>query len=101
MPPKPLFPNVFPGDGGAANGGSRSLLAVPGLVPAVSYAQLSGAAAQPQPLDSPWDLRLAPQLEDHPLKDGAKPAAFVIADHTSGTAEQDLAAKGFGRAAAR
>ncbi|MDI9653834.1 hypothetical protein QM306_36440, partial [Burkholderia cenocepacia] len=54
----------------------------------------SRAAAQPQPLDSPWDLRLAPQLEDHPLKDGAKPAAFVIADHTSGTAEQDLAAKG-------
>lgn len=95
MPPKPLFPNVFPGDGAPRKRRlALALLAVPGLVPAVSYAQLSGAAAQPQPLDSPWDLRLAPQLEDHPLKDGAKPAAFVIADHTSGTAEQDLAAKG-------
>ncbi|HDR9763762.1 TPA: LPS-assembly protein LptD [Burkholderia cepacia] len=95
MPPKPLFPNVFPGDGVPRKRRlALALLAVPGLVPAVSYAQLSGAAAQPQPLDSPWDLRLAPQLEDRPLKEGAKPAAFVIADHTSGTAEQDLAAKG-------
>ncbi|KVZ06528.1 LPS-assembly protein LptD [Burkholderia stagnalis] len=95
MPPKPLFPNVFPGDGVPRKRRlALALLAVPGLVPAVSHAQLTGAAAQPQPLDSPWDLRLAPQLEEHPLKEGAKPATFVIADHTSGTAEQDLAAKG-------
>ncbi|WP_126286407.1 LPS-assembly protein LptD [Burkholderia stagnalis] len=95
MPPKPLFPNVFPGDGVPRKRRlALALLAVPGLVPAVSHAQLTGAAAQPQPLDTPWDLRLAPQLEEHPLKDGAKPATFVIADHTSGTADQDLAAKG-------
>lgn len=95
MPPKPLFPNVFPGDGVPRKRRlALALLAVPGLVPAVSHAQLTGAAAQPQPLDSPWDLRLAPQLEEHPLKQGAKPATFVIADHTSGTADQDLAAKG-------
>ncbi|KAB0632421.1 LPS biosynthesis protein [Burkholderia stagnalis] len=95
MPPKPLFPNVFPGDGVPRKRRlALALLAVPGLVPAVSHAQLTGAAAQPQPLDTPWDLRLAPQLEEHPLKEGAKPATFVIADHTSGTAEQDLAAKG-------
>ncbi|KVM66963.1 LPS biosynthesis protein [Burkholderia ubonensis] len=95
MPPKPLFPIVSPGDGAPRKRRlALALLAVPGLVPAVSHAQLTGAAAQPQPLDSPWDLRLAPQLEDHPLKEGAKPAAFVIADHTSGTADQDLAAKG-------
>jgi LPS-assembly protein len=60
MPPKPLFPNVFPGDGAPRKRRlALALLAVPGLVPAVSYAQLSGAAAQPQPLGSPWDLRLA------------------------------------------
>ncbi|MGU7775387.1 LPS-assembly protein LptD [Burkholderia sp. MR1-5-21] len=95
MPPKPLFPNVFPGDGAPRKRRlALALLAVPGLMPAVSHAQLAGAAAQPQPLDSPWDLRLAPQLDEHPLKDGSKPATFVIADHTSGTADQDLAAKG-------
>lgn len=95
MPPKPLFPIVFPGDGAPRKRRlALALLAVPGLMPAVSHAQLTGAAAQPQMLDSPWDLRLAPQLEEHPHKEGAKPATFVLADHTSGTADQDLAAKG-------
>ncbi|WP_323123440.1 LPS-assembly protein LptD [Burkholderia alba] len=95
MPPKPFFPIVPSCD--AAPRKRRlavALLAVPGLVPAVSQAQLSGAAAEPQPIGTPWDLRLAPQLEERPLKAGSKPATFVIADHTSGTAEQDLAAKG-------
>ncbi|KAF1030304.1 MAG: LPS-assembly protein LptD [Burkholderia plantarii] len=71
-----------------------ALLAVPGFVPAVAQAQLSGTAAAPQLLGSPWDLRLAPQLEDHPLKGDSKPAIFVIGDHTNGTADQDVAAKG-------
>lgn len=72
-----------------------ALLAVPGFVPAVAQAQLTGTTADPQPLGaSPWDLRLAPQLEEHPLRPGSKPAGFVLADHTSGTTNQDLAAKG-------
>jgi len=95
MPPKPLFPIVIPGHVAPRKRRlALALLAVPGLVPAVSHAQLTGAAAQPQSLDSPWDLRLVPQLEDHPQQGGGKPAAFVIADHTSGTADQDMAAKG-------
>lgn len=95
MPPKTLFPLVPACD--AAPRKKRlavALLAVPGLVPAVSQAQLSGAAAEPQAFGSPWDLRLAPQLDEHPQKQGGKPATFVLADHTNGTAEQDLAAKG-------
>ncbi len=95
MPPKTLFPLVPACD--AAPSKKRlavALLAVPGLVPAVSQAQLSGAAAEPQAFGAPWDLRLAPQLDEHPQKQGGKPATFVLADHTNGTAEQDLAAKG-------
>jgi LPS-assembly protein len=96
MPPKPLFPTVSPGDTAPRRRRlAAALLAVPGLVPAVSHAQLSGAAAQPQSLGtSPWDLRIAPQLDDHPARTGATPAAFVIADHANGTADQDVAAKG-------
>jgi LPS-assembly protein len=71
-----------------------ALLAVPGLMPAVSNAQLAGDAAQPQRLDAPWGLRLAPQLEERPLRSGDAPATFVLGDRTSGTADQDLAAKG-------
>ncbi|KVE24934.1 LPS biosynthesis protein [Burkholderia singularis] len=95
MPPKSKFPLVPACD--AAPRKKRlavALLAVPGLVPVVSQAQLSGAAAEPQPLGSPWDLRLAPQLTEHSQNEHGKPAAFVLADHASGTADQDLAAKG-------
>jgi len=71
-----------------------TLIAVPGLMPSVSNAQLTGAAAQPQPIDAPWGLRLAPQLEEHPLRPGSAPATFVLGDDTSGTSDQDVAAKG-------
>ncbi|WP_118180919.1 LPS-assembly protein LptD [Paraburkholderia phosphatilytica] len=71
-----------------------ALIAVPGLVPALAHAQLSGDAAQPQALDAPWGLRLAPQLEEHPLQGGQAPATFVLGDSTTGTADQDVAAKG-------
>jgi LPS-assembly protein len=95
MPPKPFYPIVPSRDAAPRRRRlAAALLAVPGLVPAVSQAQLSGAAAAPQPIGSPWDLRLAPQLTEHPSSGGNKPATFVIADHTSGTADQDLAAKG-------
>lgn len=69
-------------------------MAVPGLVPAVSHAQLVGAAAQPQQLDAPWGLRLAPQIEEHPAVPGSLPSTFVLGDRASGTADRDIAAKG-------
>jgi LPS-assembly protein len=71
-----------------------ALIAVPGLMPALAHAQLVGEAAQPQPIDAPWGMQLAPQLEEHPLQAGQKPATFVLGDTTSGTTDQDLAAKG-------
>lgn len=71
-----------------------ALIAVPGLMPALAHAQLTGEAAQPQPIDAPWGMQLAPQLEEHPLKPGQKPATFVLGDTTSGTTDQDMAAKG-------
>jgi LPS-assembly protein len=71
-----------------------ALIAVPGLMPALAHAQLVGEAAQPQPIDAPWGMQLAPQLEEHPLQASQKPATFVLGDTTSGTTDQDLAAKG-------
>jgi len=71
-----------------------ALIAVPGLMPALAHAQLVGEAAQPQPIDAPWGMQLAPQLEEHPLQSGQKAATFVLGDSTSGTTDQDLAAKG-------
>ncbi|CAH2805322.1 MAG: LPS-assembly protein LptD @ Organic solvent tolerance protein precursor [uncultured Paraburkholderia sp.] len=70
------------------------MIAIPGLMPALAHAQLVGEAAQPQPIDAPWGMQLAPQLEEHPLQTGQKPATFVLGDSTSGTTDQDLAAKG-------
>ncbi|WP_144111541.1 LPS-assembly protein LptD [Paraburkholderia sp. BCC1886] len=71
-----------------------ALIAVPGLMPALAHAQLVGEAAQPQSIDLPWGMQLAPQLEEHPLQPGQKPATFVLGDTTSGTTDQDMAAKG-------
>src|SRR5471030_3116911 len=71
-----------------------ALIAVPGLMPALAHAQLVGEAAQPQPFYEPWGMRLAPQLEEHPLQTGQKPATFVLGDTASGTVDQHLAAKG-------
>jgi len=71
-----------------------ALIAVPGLMPALAHAQLVGEAARPQPIDAPWGMQLAPQLEEHPLQSGQKPATFVLGDSTSGTTDQDMAAKG-------
>ncbi len=63
-------------------------------MPSLAHAQLTGAAAQPQPIDAPWGLRLAPQLEEHPLAAGSQPATFVIGDGAGGTSDQDVAVKG-------
>ncbi|MGF6755581.1 LPS-assembly protein [Paraburkholderia sp. GAS42] len=70
------------------------MIAVPGLMPALTHAQLVGDAAQAQPVDAPWGLRLAPQLEEHPVASGQRPATFVLGDTTTGTGGQDMAAKG-------
>lgn len=71
-----------------------ALIAVPGLMPALAHAQLVGEAAQPQPIDAPRGMQLAPQLEEHPLLQGQKAATFVLGDTTTGTTDQDMAAKG-------
>ncbi|MFM0222869.1 LPS-assembly protein LptD [Paraburkholderia dipogonis] len=71
-----------------------ALIAVPGLMPALAHAQLVGEAAQPQPIDAPWGMQLAPQLQERPLQPGQKPATFVLGDTTTGTSDQDMAAKG-------
>jgi LPS-assembly protein len=73
---------------------AAALIAVPGLMPAVANAQLSGNAAAPQPIDAQWGLRLAPQIEEHLLPPGSAPATFVLGDQTSGTANRDVAARG-------
>jgi LPS-assembly protein len=95
MPPRqPIFTN-FPGDKlPRLRRLAAALIAVPGMMPALSHAQLAGAAAQPQPIDAPWGLRLAPQLEEHPVLPGSAPATFVIGDDASGTADLDVALKG-------
>ncbi|WP_133647435.1 LPS-assembly protein LptD [Paraburkholderia flava] len=95
MPPRQLFSTTLTADGLPRRRRLvAALIAVPGLVPALAHAQLAGEAAQPQSLDAPWGLRLAPQLEEHPLANGQKPATFVLGDTTTGTSEQDMAAKG-------
>jgi LPS-assembly protein len=71
-----------------------ALIAIPGLMPALAHAQLAGAAASAQPLGDPWSLRLAPQLEERPVRSGDQPATFVLGDKTTGTSDQDVAAKG-------
>nr|WP_246173985.1 LPS-assembly protein LptD [Paraburkholderia hayleyella] len=68
---------------------AAALIAVPGLV----QAQLSGAAAQPQRLDVPWGLRLAPQLEEHPLAPGQQPPVFLLGKLVTATTDQDMAVR--------
>jgi LPS-assembly protein len=95
MPPRQLS-QTTPSRGGVPRRRRlvAALIAVPGLMPALAYAQLSGDAAQAQPIDAPWGMRLDPQLQEHPLKPDQKSATFVLGDKTAGTSDQDLAAKG-------
>ncbi|TAL94948.1 MAG: LPS-assembly protein LptD [Paraburkholderia sp.] len=95
MPPRQLFRTTPSCDGVPRKRRLvAALIAVPGLMPALAHAQLVGDAAQAQPVDAPWGLRLAPQLEEHPVAGGQRPATFVLGDSTTGTGGQDMAAKG-------
>ncbi len=95
MPPRQLFPTTPSCDGlPRTRRLVAALVAVPGLFPALSHAQLAGDAAQAQPIDAPWGLRLAPQLEEHTVPGGDRPATFVLGDSTTGTLDRDMAAKG-------
>ncbi|MCG1055673.1 LPS-assembly protein LptD [Mycetohabitans sp. B5] len=73
---------------------AAALLAVPGFLPALAHAQLTGVAAQPTRLDAPWGLRVAPQLEEHALPSGASPAVFGLGEVASGTADRDASLEG-------
>ncbi|HTH61964.1 MAG TPA: LPS-assembly protein LptD [Paraburkholderia sp.] len=96
MPPRQFFQTISLSDDGVP--GKRrliaALLAMPGFVPVIAHAQLAGAAAQAEPLDGPWSLRLAPQIEDHPRVGNQRPASFVLGDAATGTANTDIAVKG-------
>jgi len=95
MPPRQFLRTNFSGDSAPRMKRlAAALIAMPGLMPSVSHAQLTGAAAQAQQLDAPWGLRLAPQIEEHPVAAGGAPATFVLGDDASGTADRDVAAKG-------
>ncbi len=63
-------------------------------MPALAHTQLGGDAVYPQSLDGPGSLRLAPQLEERPLKSGQQPSTFLLGDKTTGTSNEDVAAKG-------
>ena len=70
-------------------------------MPGAARAQLSGAAAVPEPLLAPWDaaswgLSLAPQLEEHPLQPGQEPARFILGDRARGTVDRDVDVQGRG-----
>ncbi|WP_175103657.1 LPS-assembly protein LptD [Pararobbsia alpina] len=59
-----------------------------------AHAQLSAKAAIPTPVDSPWGLKLAPQVEEHLLGPDEKPARFTISDYAAGTLDQDISLTG-------
>lgn len=63
-------------------------------MPVATHAQLSGAAARPQAVDTPWGLRLAPELVEQPLQTDAAPATFGIGNSVDGTEDRDLSIKG-------
>jgi len=69
-------------------------MAIPGLLPMLAHAQLSGAAAQPQRLGDDWGLHLSPQLVEHPPAPGQRAASFLIGDAATGTTDTDVASKG-------
>ncbi|WP_116139353.1 LPS-assembly protein LptD [Trinickia diaoshuihuensis] len=95
MPPRQPFFTNFPGETlPRMRRLAAALIAVPGIMPSISHAQLTGAAAQPQPIDAPWGLRLDPQLQEHPLKPGSAPATFVTGDAANGTSDRGVAVKG-------
>lgn len=70
------------------------LLANPGLWPSHAYAQLAAEAAEPQRLDDPWGLRVAPQIGENTLRPGDRPAVAGMANTATGTANTDLSLKG-------
>jgi LPS-assembly protein len=99
MPPRQYFQTISRSDDGMP--GKRrpiaafaALVAVPGLMPVLAHAQLSGAAAQPEQLDGALSLRLAPQLEDHPAVPGQRPATFILGNSVTGTVDTDIAVQG-------
>lgn len=65
-------------------------------MPLITRAQLSGTAAQAQPTDAPWGLRLAPEIVEHPLPASASPTVFGAGQFMDGTQDRDLSLKGAG-----
>jgi len=73
---------------------TAALMALAGLIPSLSHAQLAGAAAQPVPVDEPWGLRLSPQLEEHLLQVGDTPATFTLSDYLTAAGDQNVSLQG-------
>lgn len=70
------------------------LIAVPGFVSSWVHAQLITDTAQLKLFDSPWSLQLAPQLKEHPLIVGQRPATFILGESVTGRVEQDITVRG-------
>lgn len=71
-------------------------MALASMAPPLAHAQLAGAAAEPVQLDSPWGLRLSPQLEEHALQIGDTPATFALGDYLSAAGDQNVSIQGHG-----
>jgi len=70
------------------------LLILPAWMACSAYAQLTGGAAQPERLEGPGSLSVAPQLSEHPLAPGQSATTFGIGKQATSTPDQDLALKG-------
>ncbi|WP_216797362.1 LPS-assembly protein LptD [Candidatus Vallotia tarda] len=70
------------------------LLAVSGFLPFPSYARLINIHAPSTQLNSAWELRVAPQLEEHSLPSGVSPAVFGLSEMVSGTMNHDSLLEG-------
>lgn len=58
------------------------------------YAQSSSMPAQPELTNDPWNLLLAPRLEEHPLAPGMSAVTFGLGSEATGTYDADLSLKG-------
>ncbi|MDP9649909.1 LPS-assembly protein LptD [Paraburkholderia caledonica] len=70
------------------------MLFTAGYIPLAGHAQLSGASAQPESVDGPWGLRLAPQLTEQPMRAEDRPAISAFADSVTATTDTDVSLKG-------
>ena len=67
---------------------AAALLAAGLSAPLSGFAQLSGDAAQPIPLDRDWGFSLAPQIVERTVPEGTTPGSFSLGDNASADGSQ-------------